>query len=184
MNAQAVGWIVVALGLLLAFTGKRLFWLAVGIAGFGLGWLLSGVFFSDRIDDLGQLLVGLILGVVGALVAVKGLPIIGIGLGAVLLGLLGLTLADQWSAGNTWWMLAGFLIGAAIGAFLVKGAFDVGIAIVTAIGGGVLIWNSLPEALPSLATSASWVAPVAGLVVAIFGFIVQRGMKGAAPIPS
>ena len=183
MSPIAVGWIVVGLGLILAFTGKRLFWLAVGIGGFAVGWLLSGVFFSDRIDSMGQILVGLVLGIVGALVAIKGLPIVGIALGGVLLGLLGLTLADEWSGSNTWWKLLGFVVGAAIGVFLVKGAFDVGIALVTAIGGGVLVWNGLLDALPTMTTSVSWIGPIAALIVAIVGFFSQRGAKGAAPIP-
>jgi hypothetical protein len=181
MSSQLAGWIIIGLGVLLALTGKRLFWLAVGIAGFGVGWLLSGAFLSQSVDDLGQLLVGLILGVVCALVAVRGLPLIGMALGAVLMGLLGLTLADLWAGDNTLWKVVGFVVGAAIGVFLVKGAFDVGIALVTAIGGGVLVWNGLPEALPSLPT---WIGPVAGLVLAIVGFIAQRGAKGAAPVPS
>jgi hypothetical protein len=85
------GWILIALGIVLAFTGKRLIWLAVGIAGFGVGWLFT-LLLLPNVDPLARLLVGAVVGIAMAVVALRGLPIIGLALGAVLVGLfVGLT---------------------------------------------------------------------------------------------
>lgn len=173
MQAEIVGWIAVALGVLLAFTGTKLFWLAVGIAGFAFGWLVSAALFSN-IDPFAQALVGLVLGVACAAVAIKGLPIIGFALGAVLVGLLGMSLFRYWFDGSTLWRFIGFVLGALVGYFIVKLSLEVGIALVTALGGGTIIWNGVLEALPSI---APWVAAGAGLAAAVVGFIVQMGAR-------
>ena len=88
MSAAVGGWILIALGIVLAFTGKRLIWLAVGVTGFGLGWLFT-VLLLPNIDSLARFLVGAVVGVAGALIALRGLPIIGLAMGAVLVGLFG-----------------------------------------------------------------------------------------------
>ena len=178
MSPAIGGWVLVVLGLLLAFTGTTLFWLAVGIAGFAFGWLVTLALFPN-VDPLAGILIGLVLGAACAFVAIKGLPIIGIGLGAVLIGLLGLTLAAEWTSDSTPWKVVGFVIGAIVGGLLVKGSITWGIPLVTAIGGGVLVWNGLIEALidngPKL--SWNWLAPLVAVVVAIAGFAAQLGSR-------
>jgi len=173
VSAAVGGWILIALGIVLAFTGKRLIWLAVGVTGFGLGWLFT-VLLLPNIDSLARFLVGAVVGVAGALIALRGLPIIGLAMGAVLVGLFGLTLANEWFDGNTFLRLLGFAIGAAVGYGIVKASIDWGISLVTALGGGVLVWNGLLEIMPDL---AAWVPATAGIVTLIAGFLAQRPNK-------
>ena len=150
----------------------------MGIAGFAFGWLVTLLLFPN-VEPLAGFLIGLVLGAACAFVAVKGLPVIGIGLGAVLIGLLGLSLAGEWSADSTAWKVVGFVIGAIVGGLLVKGSIVWGIPLVTAIGGGALVWNGLIEALidhgPRL--SWTWLPPLVALVVAIVGFATQLGSR-------
>jgi len=176
MSAALSGFILIALGIILAFTGKRLIWLAVGITGFGLGWLVT-VLLLPNIETLARFLVGAVVGIAVALVALRGLPIIGLAMGAVLVGLFGMTLANEWFDGNTFLRLVGFVIGAAIGYGLVKASIDWGISLVTALGGGVLVWNGLLEVMPDV---AAWVPATAGFVTLIAGFLAQRPNKPAS----
>ncbi len=175
MSAVLGGWLLVGLGIVLAFTGKRLIWLAVGISGFALGWLITLVLLPN-VEPLARFLVGAIIGVAVAMVALKGLPILGMAMGAVLVGLFGMTLANQWFDGNTFLRLVGFAIGAAIGYAIVKASIDWGIALVTALGGGVLVWNGLVEISHDL---AAWIPMTAGVATLIAGFIAQRSPKSS-----
>jgi hypothetical protein len=95
-------------------------------------------------------------------------------MGAVLVGLFGLTLANEWFDGNTFLRLLGFAIGAAVGYGIVRASIDWGISLVTALGGGVLVWNGLLEIMPDL---AAWVPATAGIVTLIAGFLAQRPNK-------
>ena len=175
MSAAVGGWLLIALGIVLAFTGKRLIWLAVGITGFGMGWLLTMILLPN-VDPLARFLVGAIVGIAVGIVALKGLPVLGMAMGAVLVGLFGMTLANQWFDGNTFLRLLGFAIGAAIGYYIVRASIDWGIALVTALGGGVLVWNGLLEVFPNL---ASWIPMTAGVVTLVAGFIAQRSPKSS-----
>jgi len=181
MSPEVGGWILAGLGVLLAFTGTKLFWLAVGIAGFAVGWLFSLLLFP-QIEPTAHLLVSVLLGLACGVVAIKGLPIIAVALGAVLIGLLGYSLGAQFTqtvtdpTGALWAKLLGFVVGAVIGYFMVSKGAAIGIALVTALGGGVLVWNGLTQALidngPKM--SATWIPLVAGLAAALFGFLGQR----------
>ena len=71
MSPEIGGWILVGLGLLLAFTGARLFWLAVGIAGFAFGWLVTLLLFPN-VEPLAGFLIGLVLGAACALPCARG----------------------------------------------------------------------------------------------------------------
>jgi len=130
-----------------------------------------------NIETLARFLVGAVVGIAVALVALRGLPIIGLAMGAVLVGLFGMTLANEWFDGNTFLRLVGFVIGAAIGYGLVKASIDWGISLVTALGGGVLVWNGLLEVMPD---AAAWVPATAGIVTLIAGFLAQRPNKPAS----
>lgn len=173
MDIAIGGWLLVAVGLLLAFTGTRLFWLAVGIAGFAFGWLVTLALFPN-VSALAGLLAGLVLGIACALVAVKGLPIIGKALGAVLVGLFGLTLAKLSFDNNVVWNVVGFIVGAVIGYYVVKLSLNFGIALVTAMGGATMVWNGVVEALPDLTEA---IPAMAALATFIFGFLAQQAQR-------
>ena len=173
MDVAIGAWILVAVGLLLAFTGTKLFWLAVGIAGFAFGWLVTLALFPN-VDPVAGLLAGLVLGIACAVVAIKGLPVIGMALGAVLVGLFGLTLAKLFFDNNVVWNVVGFIVGAVIGYFVVKLSLDFGIALVTAMGGATMVWNGIVEALPDL---TEVIATIAALATFIFGFLAQQAQR-------
>jgi hypothetical protein len=176
MDIAIGAWLLVAVGLLLAFTGTRLFWLAVGIAAFAFGWLVTLALFPT-VDPIVGLLAGLVLGIACAVVAIKGLPVIAIILGAVLVGLFGLTLAKVLFDDTTVWNVLGLIVGAAIGYFVVKISFDFGIALVTAMGGATMVWNGIVEALPDL---TQVIATIAALATFIFGFLAQQAQRRSA----
>lgn len=169
MSFEIGGWILVLLGAALAFTGKRLVWLAVGIAGFGLGWLFTLAFFPSA-SALATFLAGLVLGAVGAVVALRGLPLLVSAAGAVLVGLLGFSVLGQLTSTNQFWEIVGFVIGAVVGVFLVRASLEWGIPLVTAIGGAALVWNGVTKALPDL---PAWLPVLVALAIGVGGFVVQ-----------
>lgn len=177
MDATVWNWVLIVAGVALALVGRRLFWLAVALAGFFLGWWLVNLFLPTPNYGL-SLAVGVIAGVVGALIATRSLPLIGAAAGAILMGLVGAVLVDAFSDSQILIWL-GFAAGAVIGWFLVDKLFEVGIAVVSALGGGMMVTAGLmkPDGLTSWEPA---VCIVIGLAVAVAGLVVQRPNRTGA----
>lgn len=171
MDANVWNWVLIVAGVALALVGRRLFWLAVALAGFFLGWWLVSLFVPTPNYGL-SLAVGVIAGVVGAVIATRSLPLIGAAAGAILMGLVFAVFADAFSDGQVLvWI--GFIVGAAVGWLLVSRLFELGIAVVSALGGGMMVTAGImrPDGLTSWEPA---VCIMIGLAVAVVGLAVQR----------
>lgn len=160
-------------GLLLA--GRKLFWLFVGAAGFLTGIQLSTRFWQG--SDLLAIIVGLVLGVIFALLAIF-LQALVIGIAGFLIGgyiftalaaMLGMDVT-----GSMTWILYG--IGGVIGFILVSFLFDWAIITLSSLAGASLIIQSFfPE---------SGTGGVIFFILLILGVVIQgsilRQEKAAA----
>jgi hypothetical protein len=162
--------VTVAAGLALLFAGRRLFWLAVGLAAF--------LFIFPILErELGNNWIGLVaavaLGVVCAWLATKFIRIAGFVLGAlagaiglpILLSLFGL----NWSG---WWVA---LIGAVAGFLVMWFYFDWGMILLTAWAGANAVTGQVVE-MWSLSTAIA-AAILFALLVAGIGVQLDE-MKG------
>lgn len=171
MDAQTLGWILVAAGVLLALVGRHVFWLAVGLVGF----LLTSSIAAALLPDLDPLVVTVlagVIGVAGAVVTLLSLRLVASIAGALLLGVVARAVFVLYVDDSAWQWLA-FALGAAVGWMLVRGLFDIGIIVTTALGGGWYVATGLSGADVGLSAETTlWV----GLGVAIVGTAVQTGV--------
>jgi hypothetical protein len=166
--------ILVAGGLVLAFAGRRYVWLLLAASGFLLGWWLAGLVIRENL--LAQLLLALAAGVAAGFL-LRGLGrivfwiagFVLVGTAAVALG--GLFGMEPWSPE---WILT-FLAGGVLGIVLARFVREIGVMIITALGGAAMVMIGLPDlALPLTAAVQELVGPV----VAVAGFIVQYASRG------
>ncbi len=110
--------LTVVLGIVLLGWGRKLFWLFVALTGFLMGMAVTGVILGDQPGWV-RLLVGLGIGLVGALLAVF-LKRLAFALGGFYAGAyLALIGAQSWGAGGSpLWFLAGGVLGAILAAWL------------------------------------------------------------------
>ena len=131
------------LGSILLVAGKRLFWLFVGAIGFLLGYTLASNYFTGE-SESAMLVLGLALGVIGAVLALffKKL-LVGIA-GFVAGGYLAISMVEVvgWDPGLPTWML--FTLGGIIGVVLVTMLFSWGLIILSSLVGAFLITEAVP----------------------------------------
>jgi hypothetical protein len=129
---------LVAGGLLLVF-GRKLFWLFVGAVGFFAGMTLAARYFPDNSGSLW--VVGVVVGLIGAVLAVFFQRVAVIGAGFLAGGYLATTLLGMFSAqpANPSWLP--FLIGGILGALLMTIIFDWALILISSLTGAVLIAN-------------------------------------------
>jgi hypothetical protein len=161
--------VLVVAGLVLAFAGRRYVWILIGATGFLLAfWLVSPILPGN---SLAAVLVALAAGLAAAFL-LRGVSriilwiagFILVGTAAVALG--GLFGIEPWSAQ---WVLT-FLAGGILGLVLAHFVRDLGIMVITALGGAAMVMIGLPDlGLPITGVIADLVGPV----VAVAGFIVQ-----------
>ena len=161
------GWLNLALGLLLCFFGARLFGISLACLSGLLAGLGSYVWLATRIDPTPALVIGLIAGVLCALVVRSLLRI-----GFFMLGLVvGGSIAGTF-LGDSIWVIA-IMLASGIAGMLMYRMF---IAIICAGFGALLLANGL---LPWLGQTNPYVFPA--LVVALFiaGLVFQAGFLRA-----
>lgn len=171
MDTQTLGWILVGAGVLLAVVGRHLFWLAVGLVGFLLTYSVATALLPD-LDPIVVTALAVGIGVVGAVVTLASLRLVASIAGGLLLAVVARALFVLYVDDSAWQWFA-FAIGVALGWLLVRGLFDVGIIVTTALGGGWYVATGLATADVALSSSATlW----AGLGVAIIGIAVQTSV--------
>jgi hypothetical protein len=165
---------LVVVGLLLAFAGRRLFWLLVATAGFLVGYTLVG-FLLPGVNDWIPLVTGLVLGLVFAFLA-KGFTKFLLGLaGFILVGSLALTLAGQLGFTGNIPGLVVFLLGGLVGIGLVLFAFDLSLVLLSVLAGAALFVRGLPGIIP---LENQTLVLISGIVLAVVGFLAQwRGRR-------
>jgi hypothetical protein len=182
--------VIIAIGLVLAFAGKRFIWLLIGAAGFVvayriISWLIPG-------QSIGEFIVAAGAGLVLGWLATKFGKILLMIAAFILVGNLGLVVAGWF--GITDLSLVGilfFFIGGLVGLAMLRWAGGLGLALISAIGGGAMVSYGLPMLFQSggtLSTTLSAVSGLVFLVVAVVGFLFQQGMIGgkgktATPAP-
>jgi hypothetical protein len=155
-----------ALGALMLFFGRRLFWLCVAAVGFAAGVEIAPQLIHEPTPLL-ALTIALVLGFVGALLALFlqkiAIAIAGFFAGGKLAIAIAAALFAQ--HGQYFWLT--FLIGGIIGAILLLVVFDWALIVLSAVVGAYLIQSAI--ALPSTGAGILFVALV------VVGVLVQAG---------
>jgi len=155
--------IPILLGVALLFLGRKLFWLFVAVVGFVVGTSLASQFLQGQSETF-ILIIGLLGGVIGALLAIFMQRLAVAAAGFVAGGYLMVTVLGwlgMGSQGVTW---LPFLIGGAIGALLVAVMFDWALIFLSSLVGAELVVNGL-GARPSISLLLLVVLLVVGMVV-------------------
>jgi len=165
----------IVVGLLLLFFGRKLFWLFVGATGFVVGMEFAAAFFPQQ-GDL-AVIVGLILGLIGAVAAIF-VQKIAIGIAGFLAGgYFLMTLSRTWELQTHDAAWIAFIVGGIIGTLLMYIVFNWALIILSSISGAQLIIH--PFALKHQA------AAIAFLVIAMIGILAQgKILSSSKPQPA
>ena len=131
----AIGQIV--FGLIESLLGRRLFWIFVAIGGFAVGWFLIPGFF-DGIETWARILIGVVVGVVFAVLALWFTRFMVAVSGFFLFGTV-TVLVVRWLGGEAihgstaYWIA--FLVGGVVGAIIVGIFFNWALIILTSLVG-------------------------------------------------
>jgi uncharacterized protein DUF4203 len=168
-------WAPVVVGLVLLGFGRRLYWLFVGAIGFGAGLAVASRV-TGREPDLTAVLVALMAGVIGAVLALF--------LTRVAVALAGFA-AGGWLAVGLWrvvtppphaafpWLPA--LVGGVLGAVLSATLFKWVLIAISSLAGAALVAQYLP-----IDRSAQGAVLV---ILALLGIVAQAGLLKRAPPP-
>lgn len=169
-----IDFVAVGLGLLLLFRGRKLYWLALGGAGFFLGLSVAGRLFPDTTTGL-ELGLGFLFGIGGAFLAVLAQRM-AINIGGFVLGgagglWLAYLLAPVLHFPNEIWVWIVAAVGAVAGVYLASALFDVAVLTLTTLIGAALIASRSHLAPPQ----DVWLL----LVLALVGLIAQSSGGGS-----
>ena len=171
------------LGVLLLFLGRRLFWLFVGAAGF-IGGVLAAPYILPHQGELFTLVIALILGVLGALLAIFvqklavaiagfcGGGALAVVLGAPLLGGTGFTYPGAWLC---------FLIGGLVGLVLMLMFFNWALIILSSLDGAHLVIRGITPILGSRYLPRHHY-PILFILLAVIGIAVQAATYRRRPV--
>lgn len=161
--------VLVVLGLVLAFAGRRFLWLLIGIAGFVLGYNLM-TFIIPGEEGLVQILVGVVAGLIAALLARRFAQLLLLVAGFILIGNALLAVGQMLGADGLLVELLLFVIGGVLGLILVRFALRTAVILICALGGAALVMQALPGLF---GTDPGPLNLLIGIVVALAGFVVQ-----------
>ena len=167
------------LGSALLIAGRRLFWLFVGAAGFVTGIQLATRFWQG--PDILAIIVGLVVGVIFALLAIF-LQALVIGIAGFLIGGYILTmLAGMFGidvTGAMVWVV--YVTGGILGVILVSFVFDWALITLSSLAGASLIVQALSPQAAQGATGGIlfFILFIAGVIIQ--GFILRRDRAMAA----
>lgn len=165
-----LGYIWIAIGLLLLIFGRRIYWLSVGAIGFALGFYIAPRFLGVEPAWL-ILVIALVAGIVCALL-VYYLQRLAIGFVGFLAGgylIVAILDAVRVQTGNYYWIA--ILIGGIIGAIFMTVLFDWTLIIISSLIGGWMIAQNLPVALEQPLPFVIFI------LLSIVGIVIQAGMK-------
>jgi hypothetical protein len=159
--------ISLAIGIILLLLGRKLFWLFVGAAGF-----LAGLDLAERFvtgPDITKLLIALIIGIVGAFLAILFYRV-AVAIGGFLIGgYLAVHLVNYFGISVQPSMIwVPYLIGGVIGAILILMLFDWALIILSSFAGASLIVHSV--------SLRQFNITIEFIVLVIIGILVQAGI--------
>jgi len=161
--------VLVGAGLVLAFAGRRFVWFLIAATGFLMAfWLVSLVLPGN---SLATLLLALTAGLAAAFLMRGATRLISWIAGFILVGTAAVTLGGTFGIEprSAVWVLT-FLVGGLLGVVLAQFVLEVGLMIITALGGAAMVVMGLPDlGLPIAGALADLIGPA----LAIAGFIVQ-----------
>lgn len=161
-------WINLLVGGLLLVLGRKLFWLFVAASGF-----VAGVYVAARVLEVRPewlvLVIGLVLGVVGAVAAIL-IQRIAIGLAGFLAGAyVALVAAAAFGLDKGLGFWVAVVVGGVIGAVLVAVVFDWALILLSSLVGASTIMEAV-----HLQNPYAWIGV---LVLLVIGVLVQAGIK-------
>ncbi len=164
-------------GLALLTLGRKLFWIFVAAVGFAFGFLLANRLIP-RQEELVQLAIALIFGVIGALLAIflqKLAIYIGgfLAGGSILVNLLEI-LGIRAAPGSDFFLIIIFIVGGIVGAILVMLIFDWALVILSSLAGAALVARDLFASAPVDNTIIFAVLFVVGVVIQAFTMRRER----------
>jgi Domain of unknown function (DUF4203) len=172
MNAAHIHqhpWVLLVLGILLLFLGRKLFWFSVAAIGFVFGIEMAPELFP-RQPELQVIIFAIVLGIVGALVALL-LQRLAIALAGFFFGAhTGVALAHALLFYHAQYYWIYFIAGGVAGAIVMVAFFDWGLIILSSLVGAHLIVGAVP--LAATFKLALFVA------LAIVGILVQAAIIG------
>jgi len=167
-SGEIVPFILVGFGLILLLAGRQLFWLFVGVAGFAFGFEFGREVFENSEYAI---VAGLIIGLLGCLLAIV-LQKVAVALAGGAAGwLLGERLAAILGGGDTVALVCGILL-AIVFAVAMLMLFDVALIIISSFMGASLILDAL---LPS---GTLWI--ILWVIAVAVGIAVQLGLRSRA----
>jgi hypothetical protein len=179
LSFQLDSLVLILVGLLPLFFGRRLFWLFVGVAGFLFGFTLAQAALADQ-PVLTQLLLGLLVGIACAVLArlfVKPMAIVGafLALAGVGVGIGTMLAAPGWMS----WLL--WLVFGLIGALLVALYYDWALILASAGNGAAAVIAGLAGFL----VLAGWMRLALLIVVFLLGVLYQaRDLRESQGAPA
>lgn len=160
------------MGLLLLCLGRKLFWVFVGVIGFFAGVHLGHELASGQPEGV-LLLIGVVVGLFGALLAIF-LQRIAIAIaGGAAGGLLAIQLADHLGFTDQTMHLVAFLAGAIFAAILISVLFDWALIIISSLTGAVMVSELLAGKAP--------LELVAFIALAVVGILIQASQLRPRP---
>lgn len=166
------------LGLAVLLFGRHLFWLFVAAAGFVLGVMFAPQLLPGQPDWL-ILLVALVLGLVGALLAVVVQQIAVALAGFIFGGYILLSLVTAVGLGVSPWEWLVFIVGGIIGAALVLSLFDPALIGLSALVGATLVVEAVR--LSGLVALTPPFDLVLWVILFVVGIAVQAGLMLRQP---
>jgi hypothetical protein len=161
--------VLIALGLVSLFLGKRLFWLFAGVVGFALGWWLMGFINQDIWRVLAGIVVGLILAGLSRFLGKWAIRIVAAIAGFVILPMLLGNLRMLGGISEFLWAVLGAVLGFVFAMFLA----DWTLIFLSSILGAGLILNGVQVFLPM----GDAIRLIAGFVLIAVGVVVQSRQK-------
>lgn len=159
--------IIIVAGLILLFTGRRLYWLFVAVVGFIAGYFLSGQMLPELSTAL-RIIIGLVAGAVGAALLLV-LHQVAVGLAGFLGGgFLAFQITHQLGIGSGDFSWVPFILGGIVGAIMVVSIFDWALILLSSLGGAFLV-------ISGLNSDSSW-ANLAILALFVIGVFIQTNL--------
>jgi len=179
MDSLLTAIVYIAIGLVIAFLGRRFFWLFAALIGLAAGLAIVRAISSVTGPVLGWAVgIGLavILGLSARSLGRLAVLIIGFLLGAIIVaGLVGPLGIDA-----VWLRLILIIVGGALGTLALRYFFDIAVIALSALAGGVLVGDGLVELWAGAPQFLLWIVFA---VVAIAGFIYQWNTIKDLPEP-
>ncbi|MCB0210230.1 MAG: DUF4203 domain-containing protein [Anaerolineae bacterium] len=171
VSAPVIQGIHILMGIIVLVAGRRLFWLVVGAVGFltGLGLALN---YLNIESSVALLLIGLVAGIIGVVVALFLQQIAIIIAGFLMGGYFAVGVFDTVATDPTQWQWLIYIVGGIIGAILFSTLFEYALIVLSATIGASLIIEALNLSSP--------IRVIVWLGLFVIGLVIQARTSSPA----